>query len=144
MNSMPAGNSQDLHELTWKDHSKLVQQAASSGRLFGIVIVMSILFMLTVGIVFQVIFLFCFLRAFMTLARLSQPVYSAFVFMANDKRLPHTLPKPPVSAYFWSLIPLLISVFFLYVGIIALQMTGFCSQSIGCIIITLIQSLIGR
>ena len=143
MNSRPVGNTQDSHELTWKEHSKLVQQAASSGRLLGIVFVISILLMLTLGIVFQAIFLFCFLRAFMTLARLSQPVYSAFVILADDKRLPRTLPTPPVSAYFWSLIPLLISVFFLYVGIIALQMTGFCSQSIGCIIITLIQSLVG-
>ena len=137
-------NSQDFPELTWKEHTKLFHQAVLSGRMIGIIFAVSFILMFTVGIVFQIVFLFSFLRAFPVLAMLSQPVYSAFLFVAKDKRLPRTLPKPPKSAYFRSIIPLLIAVFFLYVGIIAFQKTGFCAQSLGCIIIKLIESLIGK
>jgi hypothetical protein len=144
MNSTPVGDSHDFHDLTWKEHGKLLLQAVSSARLFGMIFATTFLLMFTVGVVFQIIFLFCFLPAFMILARLSQPVYSAFVFIVNDKRLPHALPKPPASAYLSSIIPLLISVFFLYIGIITFQNTGFCGQSLGCAIIFLFQRLIGK
>ena len=143
MNSMPVGNSQDLHELTWKEHGKRCRQATRSVRFFGFIVIISFLLMFTVGIVFQIVFLFSFLRAFIVLARLGQPFYSAFLFVTNDKTLPRTLPKPPLSAYFLSIIPLLISVFFLYVGIIGFRQTGFCGQSLGCMIVLLVQRLIG-
>ena len=144
MNSVSMKNGQDFPELTWKEHVKLFSKAARSWRLFGIAFGISVLLMFTVGLVFQMIFLFSFVRAFITLATLSQPFYSAFLFVANDKRLPRILPKPPLSAYLASIIPLLISVFFLYVGIIGFQKTGFCAQSLGCIIVILIRSIIGK
>jgi hypothetical protein len=144
MNSMPVGNSQDVPELTWKEHAKLFRQSMRSWRLLGIVFAISGLFVFTVGIVFQIVFLFSFLQAFVVLAMLSQPFYSAFLLVANDSRLPRTLPKAPLSAYLSSIIPLLISIFFLYIGIIAYQKTGFCSQSLGCMIVTFVQRLIGN
>lgn len=142
--SVSMNGNQDFPELTWEEHVKLLSKAARSWRLLGIVFGVSILLMFTFGIVFQIIFLFSFMRAFIILATLSQPFYSAFLFVANDKTLHRILPKPPLSAYLSSIISLLISVFFLYIGIIAYQKTGFCAQSVGCIIVTLIKSIAER
>jgi hypothetical protein len=144
MNSMQESNSQDLPELTWKEHTKLFRQVVRSWRVFGIVFLISFLLAFTVGIVFQIVFIFFFWQAFILLAMLSQPFYSAFLFITKDKRLPRTLPKPPLSAYFSSIIPLLTSVFFLYVGVVAFQARGFCAQSLGCMSVTLVQQLIGK
>jgi hypothetical protein len=143
MSSVPVDNGQDFPELTWKEHTRLFQQSIRSRRLFGIAFGISILLIFTFGIVFQIVFLFSFMQAFVTLAMLSQPFYSAFLLISNDKRLPRTLPKPPLFAYLSSIIPLFISAFFLYVGVVAFQKTGFCAQSLGCIIVTLIQSITG-
>ena len=144
MNSIPVDKVQDASDLTWQEHTNLFRQSIRSVRLFGIAFVVSIFLMFTVGIVFQIVFLFSFLRAFVVLAMLSQPFYSAFLFITGDKRLPRTLPKAPLSAYLRSIIPLLIAVFFLYIGIIAFQKTGFCAQSLGCIIVELIKQLVGK
>lgn len=110
MNSVPANDEQDFPELSWKEHARLFRQTIRSYRLFGITYGISILLIFTLGIVFQIIFLFSFF--FITLALLSQPLYSAFLIISNEKRLPRTLPKPPLSAYLASVIPLLVSAFF--------------------------------
>lgn len=112
MNSVPANDEQDFPELSWKEHARLFRQTIRSYRLFGITYGISILLIFTLGIVFQIIFLFSFFSAFITLALLSQPLYSAFLIISNDKRLPRTLPKPPLSAYLASVIPLIVSAFF--------------------------------
>ena len=134
-------NRQNLPELTWKEHSQLFRQAIRSWHFYGIVFGISVLLMFTAGIVFQVVFIFSIVQGFAVLAMLNQSVYTAFLFVIKDKNLPRKLPKPPLSAFLASIIPLLISVFFLYVGIIAFQKTGFCSQSLGCMFVKLFQSI---
>jgi hypothetical protein len=64
---------------------------------------------------------------------------TALRFIAKNEKLPPRLLKPPRSAYVSSVIPLLISAFFLYNGLYTLYLTGFCSQSLGCIIWRLIR-----
>ena len=144
MNSIDSSsldNRQSLPELTWKEHSLLFRQAIRSWRFYGIVFGVSIILMFTAGIVFQIVFIFSIVQGFAILAMLNQSIYSAFLFIIKDTKLPPNLPKPPVSAFFASIIPLLISVFFLYIGVIAFQKTGFCSQSLGCIFVKLFQSI---
>lgn len=134
-------NVQNLPELTWKEHSQLFRKTIRSWRFYGIVFGISVLLMFTAGIVFQIVFIFSIVQGFTMLAMLNQSVYSAFLLIINDRRLPRKLPKPPLSAFLASIIPLLISVFFIYIGIIAFQKTGFCSQNLGCIIVRLFQSI---
>lgn len=141
MNTQSLDNSQNFSELTWKEHSQLFRRAIRSWRFYGIVFGISVLLMFTAGIVFQIVFVFSIVQGFAVLAMLNQSVYSAFLFFIKDKNLPRKLPKPPLSAFLASIIPLLISVFFLYVGIIAFQKTGFCSQSLGCMFVKLFQSI---
>ena len=138
------GENQSLPELTWKEHNKLLTRAFFSWRIFGMAFGISILLAFTVGIVFQTVFIFSVFQGFLMLARISQPFYSAFLFIANAKELPPKLPKPPLSAILASVVPLLISVFWVYLGIYMFRITGFCSQSLGCIIITLIRSISGN
>ena len=135
-------NVQNLPELTWKEHSLLFRQTIRSWRFYGIVFGISVLLMFTAGIVFQIVFIFSIVQGFIMLAMLNQSVYSAFLLIIHDSSLPRKLPKPPLSAFLASIIPLLISVFFIYIGIIAFQKTGFCSQSLGCIIVRLFQSIV--
>ena len=142
MNAESVDNDQNATDVTWKEHNRLFRQAILSWRLFAFAFVTSIILVFTVGIVFQVVFLFSFLQASLMLAMLSQPFYSALLFILKDERLPRTLPKPPLSAYLSSIIPLLISIFFLFIGIIVFQKTGFCAQSMGCIFVTLIRSTV--
>jgi hypothetical protein len=134
-------NGQDFAGLTWKEHSHLFLQALFSWQVFLIVLGINMLLAFTIGVVFQFVFLFSFLQGFIRLAMISQPIYSAFLFITHDKSLPRRLSKPPVSAYLVSIIFLLISIFFLFLGILAYQKTGFCSQSIGCIIVLAIRSI---
>ena len=135
-------NVQSIPELTWKEQSLLFRQAIRSWRFYGIVFGVSVLLMFTAGIVFQIVFIFSIVQGFTVLAMLSQSVYSAFLLIINDSKLPRKLPKPPLSAFLASVIPLLISILFIYIGIITFQKTGFCSQSLGCIVIRLFQSIV--
>ena len=135
-------NVQSIPELTWKEQSLLFRQAIRSWRFYGIVFGVSVLLMFTAGIVFQIVFIFSIVQGFTVLAMLSQSVYSAFLLIINDSKLPRKLPKPPLSAFLASVIPLLISILFIYIGIITFQKTGFCSQSLGCIIVRLFQSIV--
>ena len=135
-------NVQSIPELTWKEQSLLFRQAIRSWRFYGIVFGVSVLLMFTAGIVFQIVFIFSIVQGFTVLAMLSQSVYSAFLLIINDSKLPRKLPKPPLSAFLASVIPLLISILFIYIGIITFQKTGFCSQSLGCIVVRLFQSIV--
>ena len=135
-------NVQSIPELTWKEQSLLFRQAIRSWRFYGIVFGVSVLLMFTAGIVFQIVFIFSIVQGFTVLAMLNQSVYSAFLLIINDSKLPRKLPKPPLSAFLASVIPLLISILFIYIGIITFQKTGFCSQSLGCIVIRLFQSIV--
>jgi len=137
--SSPSNNTQSFPEYTWKEHHRLFTRVLWSWRSFGIFFGISIILAFTVGIVFQIIFVFSILRAFTSLALISQPFYSAFLFIFKDNRLPHHLPKPPASAIIWSMVELFISVFFLFIGIYAVKITGFCPQSIGCIFVKIIR-----
>ena len=143
MNSMNItqfdGENQNHLELTWKEHNKLLTRAFISWRIFGLVFGISILLAFTVGIIFQTVFIFSVVQGFLLLARLSQPFYSTFRSLVNAKDLPPKLPKPPFSAILVSIVPLLISIFWIYLGIYIFRITGFCPQSLGCIFVMLIR-----
>jgi hypothetical protein len=142
-NIVPLNDNQDSPELTWEEHSKLLTRAFFSWRIFGMAFGISILLAFTVGIVFQTVFIFSVFQGFLMLARISQPFYSAFLSLAHAKELPPKLAKPPLSAILASIVPLLISAFWVYLGFYVFRITGFCPQSLGCIIITLIRSIGG-
>jgi hypothetical protein len=141
MNSKPFVSNQDSFDLSWREQRRLITRTFFSWRMFGIYFGISILLMCTLGIAFQIVFVFSFLRGFVTLATISQPFYATLRRITRDESLPLTLAKPPLSAYLLSVIPLLLSILFLFLGIYAFRISGFCAQSFGCIFWLLIQSL---
>ena len=126
-------------EYTWKEHHRLFTKSLLSWRYLVIIFGISILLIFTAGIVFQTIFVFSILRVFHVLALVNQTAYSTYLYLSKNSRLPLLLPKPPNRIIIWCIFQLLISIFFLYIGIYVFKMTGFCPQSLGCIITTMIR-----
>lgn len=120
-------------ELTYKEFLPVLTRTMLSWRVFGFAFLTSILLLLTAGIAFQMVFLLSLYQGFLRLAMISQPFYAAYRFLSKNQQLPLKLPKPSTFAILASIVPLLASFMFFYLGIFALQKVGFCPQSIACI-----------